>query len=188
MTAERCLCIALPLKIKQIITPKRSGIVIVAIYLLNLAFIIPLYCDMYVDWKFYPSLNKTQLGVKYRYDRKRVITPVYLASSLVSMTSFATVVLLTSVLIWKLHQLSQWRQKSINCDKNDRWSQRDMVVIRLVVVIASVLIIFLSPSMVYYLLGFVSVDFSTIGSTGKYKNSMHVYGWLAYLLDVLHSC
>ncbi|KAH9507544.1 hypothetical protein Btru_051406 [Bulinus truncatus] len=184
LTAERCLCIALPLKVKQVITPLRTSVTMVAIYLLNIAIALPLYADMYVDWKKDAVTNRTLLGVKYRYDRSYIKAPVNMAYALAMFTSFPMIVLFTLILIWKLHRISHWRVKSVkSTNSSDAGLKRDKMVIRLVMVIACVLIVSLSPSMVYFMLTSVSIDFDT----GKYRMSLIVLGWFAYLMDVVNS-
>ncbi|KAH9507538.1 hypothetical protein Btru_051391 [Bulinus truncatus] len=176
LTAERCLCIALPLKVKQVITPLRTSVTMVAIYLFNIAIALPLYADMYVDWKKDAATNRTLLGVKYRYDRSYIKAPVNMAYALAMFTSFPMIILFTLILIWKLQRISHWRVKSVKSTYgSDAGLKRDKMVIRLVMVIACVLIVSLSPSMVYFMLTSVSIDFDT----GKCKRRvcvLNLYG------------
>ncbi|XP_055897236.1 uncharacterized protein LOC129928192 [Biomphalaria glabrata] len=184
LTTERCLCIVFPLKIKRIITPFRTVVVLVIIYMLNIAVVVPFWFDMYVDWKYYPNVNKTMLGVKYRFDRTYVRAPVHVTLAVIMFTSFPIVVFFTCVLIWKLQKVSRWRLKSVKTDQLDSTSHRDKTIVRMVVAIACVLIVSLAPSMVYFLLTSVSLYFDA----SKYKQSITVFSWFAYLLDVINSC
>ncbi|XP_005092081.1 uncharacterized protein LOC101852828 [Aplysia californica] len=59
VTFERCLCIALPLKVKTIITPRRAVIVVVSIYLIMIACIAPVFYSVSLGPKYFPLKNKT---------------------------------------------------------------------------------------------------------------------------------
>ncbi|XP_059177784.1 uncharacterized protein LOC131957098 [Physella acuta] len=50
ITAERCMCITLPLKIKQIITPRRAAYIICFIYILHMTTLVPEYLSLHIDW------------------------------------------------------------------------------------------------------------------------------------------
>ncbi|KAI8779110.1 FMRFamide receptor [Biomphalaria glabrata] len=63
MTAERWLCIALPFKAKQWITPRRATLAIIAIYLFTLLPLIPEYLLNQLNWFHHQPLNKTIVGL-----------------------------------------------------------------------------------------------------------------------------
>ncbi|KAI8784469.1 allatostatin-A receptor [Biomphalaria glabrata] len=184
LTAERCLCIFVPLTVKRLVTPTRAGAVMVAIYVLNVSVAVPFWLDMYVDWKYYPNLNQTMLGVMFRYDRTYIRGPVHVTFAVIMFTTFPLVVLFTAVLIWKLQRMSLWRKESTAADRSDFLAKRDRTVIKMVVVIALVLIISLSPSVVF----FVWTSLALYYETGQHHQSVTLFSWFAYLLDVENSC
>lgn len=49
ITAERCFCIIFPLHIKQMITPRKTSVVIISLYVGTWITGIPLYCTSYID-------------------------------------------------------------------------------------------------------------------------------------------
>ncbi|GFO05250.1 chemosensory receptor a [Plakobranchus ocellatus] len=65
ITLERCLCVVVPMKVKNIITVPVTRISMVAIYAVT---VLPYIAHMFqikLDWKFYPHLNRTRLGAVY---------------------------------------------------------------------------------------------------------------------------
>ena len=63
ISVERYLCVWLPLKVKHIITPKRTFVAMVTLFALPFAFNLHLSLSFPVGWKFYPEKNKTLLGL-----------------------------------------------------------------------------------------------------------------------------
>ncbi|XP_059178437.1 growth hormone secretagogue receptor type 1-like [Physella acuta] len=70
ITAERFLCVAFPLKIKRMITPRKAAGVIFVIYAVMILSLLPEYSTVYLTWMFYPSLNKTLLGLAFTNNRE----------------------------------------------------------------------------------------------------------------------
>ncbi|RUS79672.1 hypothetical protein EGW08_012556 [Elysia chlorotica] len=63
MNVERCLCFVVPLKVKAIITPRRSALVIVLFFLASICSIVPAYLCLKLDWRSSGVLNRTVLGI-----------------------------------------------------------------------------------------------------------------------------
>ncbi|XP_059151494.1 uncharacterized protein LOC131937835 [Physella acuta] len=59
ITLERCLCIAMPLKIKEIFTPNQSITTMAGIYLLSTLSILPMYLSGYLELSINPTTNTT---------------------------------------------------------------------------------------------------------------------------------
>ena len=62
ISLERCLCVMIPLKIKSIITAKRTVIILVLIFIVNISPVSMVYFKWSLGWKFYFAQNKTLLG------------------------------------------------------------------------------------------------------------------------------
>ena len=62
ISLERCLCVMIPLKIKRIITARRTVFILVLIYIANIPPVSMIYFKWTLSWKFFASHNKTLLG------------------------------------------------------------------------------------------------------------------------------
>lgn len=146
ITVERYLSIAIPLKIKQIVTPKRTTLTICLIYVVNIMTLVPEYTTSYLDWVRVPERNISLLGIKFTSSRPSVDGLCYVMHSLFSMTSFFGVVVFTCVLVIKLRQSSEWRQKTTLYNENRSCvSAREQRTVKMVVLIASILIVCYIP-------------------------------------------
>ncbi|CAL1529879.1 unnamed protein product [Lymnaea stagnalis] len=65
ITDERCLSIALSLKVKRLVTTPRTSFIIFLIYLINILSLVPEYASVYFGWNFYPSRNRSLLGLAW---------------------------------------------------------------------------------------------------------------------------
>lgn len=168
ITAERCLCIAFPLHIKQMITPTRTCIIVIFIYSLTLLSVLPLYCTAYMDWTFYPEWNITLLGLLYTEDNEQVEASVYVINANIGLIAFLLVVVFTLVLIRKLGQKRTWREMAnVHGQKSKSLSNRDRKTMRMIILIAGVLIICYTPAVLLGLTTFFEAEFSV---RGKFHN------------------
>ena len=63
ISLERCLCVMVPLKVKSIITARRTVLILVMIYIVIIPPVSMMYFKWTIGWKFFDSENKTLLGV-----------------------------------------------------------------------------------------------------------------------------
>lgn len=174
ITAERCLCIAFPLHIKQIITPERTFWIMACIYGLTMCTFIPLYVNTYIAWKVYPDSNATILALIFRPNSELAEGVVMVIHAISGTISFLAVVIFTIILIQKLGQKNNWRKSaSVDAKQTEAMSNRDMRTMKIIVLIATVLIVCYMPSVVLYLATFIEPEFS-IG--GQYA-SLYTEGW-----------
>lgn len=185
ITAERCLCITTPLKIKQIITPKRTTVTVCAIYTITIASFIPEYQTSYLSWKFYPHRNKTMIALFFTSNRKSLEGLVYFFYSILGISAFTTVIVFTVVLIVALKKKTRWR-KTANVDKcsGESISNRDKKTVSMVVLIATVLIVCYTPGIAVSLVTFFVPEVSIIG---KYVNMFFVLWSFAFMFDALNA-
>lgn len=186
VTAERCLCIAFPLRVKQMITPKRTAAVLTIIYCVCFLSVAPLYFAISIGWKFYPERNKTLLGQLFGSNNEKMEEPVYVMQALSGILSFAAVVIFTSVLILKLNEKRTWREKTANMDKDksDSLSNRDRKTMSMIVLIASILIVCYIPSVVIFVATFFEPEFSIVGC---YTNMFIVTWSFGFLFESINS-
>ncbi|KAK7002778.1 G-protein coupled receptor [Biomphalaria glabrata] len=146
ITAERCLSVVLPLKIREIITFRRTAINLLLMFGINLAFYLPVTSSDYVTWKFYPSLNKTQLGLAFRGNKPAVEWLINTSHFYLSLFAFIFVIIFTAVLVISLRRKSKWRRGATSgTDQREARTSRENKTIALVIMVAIVLIVCYAP-------------------------------------------
>lgn len=186
VTAERYISIALPLKVKHIITRKTTTLVICTIYCMNIACLIPEYATAYLGWRFDISLNETRIGLLFTAERHHVEGVIYVVHAILGMLSFAGVLIFTALLVIKLEHSSRWR-KNATCSsiKTEAVSNRDAKTVKMVVLIACVLIACYSPGAVVATVTFIIGPEFDI--RGKYINICEAMWSIAITFQSINS-
>uniref|UniRef100_A0A2C9L841 G-protein coupled receptors family 1 profile domain-containing protein n=1 Tax=Biomphalaria glabrata TaxID=6526 RepID=A0A2C9L841_BIOGL len=185
MTLERCLSIAIPLKIKQFITFRRSVFIIIMIYVLNVTALSPLYLSAYFSWYNSPSYNHTKLGVSFRDNKLEMQGLVFIFHASLSITSFLLVVIFTAILVLKLKQKSKWRKEATHDNnQNEAISNRERKTVMLTIAVAVVLIVCYTPAVVGSITTAITPDFAI---TGKQANVFHAVFSFAFVLHSINS-
>ncbi|CAG5122374.1 unnamed protein product, partial [Candidula unifasciata] len=70
ITFERCLCIAMPLKVKQVITHSRTKAVNVSVFGIMVIVFCPFYFVNKLEWRYDLVKNRTILGITFSKDRE----------------------------------------------------------------------------------------------------------------------
>lgn len=182
ITAERCLCITFPLKIKQLVTRRSTVLTILTIYgLIILVFPIE-GATCYFGWKFYPKLNKTLVGMLFRSNRKSMEGFLYVLVSLTGFTLFIAIIIFTIILVVQLKRKSKWREKASSV--SEATSARDTKTMRMVAAIATVLIICFTPGVLITVLSTIEPMYNVIGI---YANAFFVSWSFAFIFEGINS-
>ncbi|CAL1529014.1 unnamed protein product, partial [Lymnaea stagnalis] len=185
ITAERCLCITAPLKVKKIITPRRTTIALFVMLVITILPLIPEYLTAYLDWKFSEERNRTVLGLVFTAKRSEVEGLTFLIYFIYIFVAYFPLIFLTAFLSYKLKQKTKWRMASTSDAKqSETISSRDSKTINMVVAIAIVFIVFNAPSVILKLTGYVLPGFGVIG---VYTNYFFVTWSFAYLFESISS-
>lgn len=112
ITVERSLCIMIPMKIKQIVTPRRTTVIICAIFILIMLSFEPEYQTAYIDWKLDVNNNNTYLGIIFTSDRNESEGVVFILYSILGFVSFISVILFTLLLVVHHEQTIQVANES----------------------------------------------------------------------------
>ncbi|XP_012943204.1 rhodopsin-like [Aplysia californica] len=179
VTFERCLCIALPLKVKTIITPRRTIYVIVSIYIGVAACVAPAFYSISLGPKYDSEVNMTVIGIVYTTHGVMIESISFLLSAFSQLVSFFSVIVCTVILVHNLLIKSKWRQSSSSAAKQESLSNRDMKVVKMVVSIAVIFIVCFSPSAAST---FAMMFFPEYNFYGEYQN-IYLFIWaICFLL------
>uniref|UniRef100_A0A2C9LX96 G-protein coupled receptors family 1 profile domain-containing protein n=1 Tax=Biomphalaria glabrata TaxID=6526 RepID=A0A2C9LX96_BIOGL len=185
ITLERCLCIALPLKIKSLLTARRVKVIMVSIFLILIASVTPVYCVNSYGWKYFPSRNKTLIGLVYTPDRESVEKVSFTFNNIIiPFFAFLTIVCCTLVLVAKLRSKAKWRRKSTSAGQTDQMTSRDQKVTKMVVMISTLFIVCFTPICVVFIGMTAEPDLSI---NGKYHNMFFVVFSFGYILESTNS-
>ncbi|KAK6979619.1 P2Y purinoceptor 8 [Biomphalaria glabrata] len=184
ITAERCLSIVYPLKIKTMITTRRMVVIIVAVDLMHVLTLVPEYVTVTLTWRFFPSRNRTLLSLGIRDGSAKGVT--FLLHFILAFLGQVLVIIFTAILTLHLKRQTSWRQtvtKEIVKKNKKSFSSRDKKSMILVVVIASVLIVCYSPS-ILCLVTFILPEFYVGGKLFPLFRDAWAF---AYLFAILNS-
>jgi hypothetical protein len=142
--------------------------------------LVPEYCYFYIDWTYFPHLNKTLLGLVSRLDRPPLEGVSFLVYALMMFTSFPAIIDLTIVLILQLRKVSQWRKNSnVIRGQSNNLDLKDKMAVRTVVVVACVLIVTFTPTVIFSVLSYAIPGFHL---KGKYSDMYIVLSLLPFFL------
>ncbi|CAL1530416.1 unnamed protein product, partial [Lymnaea stagnalis] len=185
ITAERCLCIVTPLRVKRLLTPARSALIICSIYAFTALTLLPEYMSMYIDWKFYPESNRTLLGLIQNSSKQNLNGLTSFLYGVYMLVVFAAVGLLTAILVAKLKRKSLWRRAAASdANQSGAVSSRDAKAMRVVISIAISMIVLFTPSVLITIYTFVEPEF---GISGALSNVFLVAWSFALLFEVVNS-
>ncbi|XP_012945612.2 thyrotropin-releasing hormone receptor-like [Aplysia californica] len=187
ITFERCLCIAVPLKVKTIITPGRTKTIIISIYIAMSVLMIPFCLGNRLEWVFEFTVNATVLKTTFTAEREMLEAITFLALGVFATTfSFVFVICCTIVLIVKLNSKTKWRQAT--AAKSDRAAEgvgvKDQKVVKMVTLIAVIFIVCSLPPTLLFLYMVIDIDFRI---NGVYRNLYLVVWSSSYLTETINS-
>ncbi|CAL1529854.1 unnamed protein product, partial [Lymnaea stagnalis] len=185
ITAERCMSIAVPLKIKQIVTPRRTAATLVFIYVMNFAGIVPLYNAAYFSWTFDPVRNRTKVGISFRHNVDEMTSWISSYYSGMTIIAFVSVIIFTNILVLALKQKSKWRRKSAaQASQPETMSSKERKTVHTVIVVATVLIVCYTPGIFFNIATSLSDVFSL---SGRQINVIQAAWSFAFLLHSVNS-
>ncbi|KAK7005298.1 growth hormone secretagogue receptor type 1 [Biomphalaria glabrata] len=181
MTAERCLCVSFPLKIRTWITPRVAFITVSVIILVNVLTLIPEYTAIYIDWVVVPGRNTSTLGLIFTSNRPAMQGLTFIIHAIFLFVGIIVVVSLTLGLVLLIRRKSEWRNRNTTNDKQKySLSVRDKKMSQLVILLATVLIVCYLPMVILSLVTVFMPDFTPEGKLGLFFLTLwsfgHVFG------------
>ncbi|KAK0056305.1 G-protein coupled receptor [Biomphalaria pfeifferi] len=184
ITAERCLSIVFPLKIKQLVTPRRAATIMVIIYSVNIATLIPEYAAAYFDWKFYPPKNKTMIGLQFRSYKTLAESLLFIFHAALAVFSFVATIVFTSILVLKLKLSAQFRKSTtFDSEQIEMKTTRDKRTMTMVILVATNLIIFYFPTVAFCIVLPVVPEFSIIGRESNLFEAVWSFAFLCHSIN-----
>ncbi|XP_005108673.1 tachykinin-like peptides receptor 86C [Aplysia californica] len=188
ITFERCLCVVLPLKVKMMITPRRTKFIIISIFLIMFSVFCPFYYVNRLVWEFDSTRNATLLKIMYTEKKEIVETITFFIHSVTFSTfSFVFVICCTIVLVAKLNSKTKWRlataAKGVG-SQSEGVGVKDKKVVKMVTFISTIFIVCFVPSTLIFLFMALEPEFSF---GGGYKNIYFVVWSFSFVLETVNS-
>ncbi|KAH9498231.1 hypothetical protein Btru_008039 [Bulinus truncatus] len=140
---ERCLCIALPLKVKAILRPQRTIMTVMCIFPVSYASIFPIYCTASLNFRFSPIRNRTLLVMTYNELRKEMESISSVVNNVIPVSSFIVIVVCTALIIYQLHEKTKWRK--LTSSYSSGAGTRDRKLEKMVLLISVIFIVCYLP-------------------------------------------
>ncbi|GFS14243.1 chemosensory receptor B [Elysia marginata] len=113
ITVERCLCFVIPLRVKTLLTPKRSAFVLLTIVVLALPNLALPYTAAKLDWRWDPYFNRTAIGlVLTRHDSFELLRINYMINLSLQLGSILALVLSNVALALSVNRQAKWRAQT----------------------------------------------------------------------------
>ncbi|GFR74997.1 chemosensory receptor A [Elysia marginata] len=109
-TFERCLCVTIPFKVRQIITPSRARVFVIGVFAVNTVCAVPFYYTSRIVPFFVTSANRSYLVLSFTDDRLEIDSVFFAIPVSLTVVSFVAVALCTVTLLYSLDQASKWRE------------------------------------------------------------------------------
>lgn len=150
ITFERCLCIAIPLDVKRILTPDRAVKSIIAIYVVMTGSAAPMFYTSRYVWTFDPARNKSILGLIYLKNRGDQEVIVFVMNAVLPTVTFVFIVVCTAILVKTLREKSKWRQTTARSNISNM-SDKETKAVKMVVFISVVFILCFLPGIFVFI-------------------------------------
>ena len=170
ISVERYLCVLLPLKIKSIITPRRTFAAMLLIFGAVFCLCPIPILKFPMGWKFDPMLNKTIFGIIPNADTTILkLHNIFLliVSVILPISTFMTVVVCTILLSLSLQKSKAWRDKSSSnlvgkgatSSESSVKQSKEARAVKMVMTIATVFIVTSIPSCAHMVVMVAIPDF-----------------------------
>ena len=202
ISLERCLCVVIPLKIKSIITAKRTCLILVLIFIANILPVSYVYFKRALGWKFFPAQNRTLLATLVIKDTPLINivqkTGLFYYCSFLPTGTCLFVIVCTIFLTVSLRRSKRWRdtitassasvgnkskQDGIKPAKTESSSaiSKEERTVRIVIAIA---VTFVASMLLHIVINLTMHFEEDWNSTGRYK---HLFGVLYSVSDLFEN-
>ncbi|GFS15369.1 peptide receptor GPCR [Elysia marginata] len=179
----RCCCVAMPLRVKQVLTARRQLAAIAAFSLGVDSVLVYVFEPTHLVRFTNPSTNISQVAYEgARYDLLNIFTNIFL------YITFVIVILCLIILIISLNRSSKFRDQSSKVSgANEKKGEksREVRVVQTVILVAAIFIIFNTPTIVLSIVRQVTPGFSVRGHLRELYDFFIIFMETSLLLNVV---
>ncbi|CAG5128587.1 unnamed protein product [Candidula unifasciata] len=184
ITLERCICVAAPLKVKNIFSPARTLVCMVTVFAVMLALVSPMLYTARLTWIFSPLRNATILGVTFIDNRNKIETITFASSNLIPTVAFFLVIVCTVLLVVNLQKKSQWRLQASVSSSSSVMSSRDRKVVKMVTLISVIFVVCYFPGTAGFIWLIVDTE---MRFDGKHRNLLYAVYSVLFNLESINA-
>lgn len=169
---------------KSIVTPQRTTVVIICIYIIFTFSSAPIYVVNKLGLKQSLMRNKTVIGLIYRHDRELVEKiALSINNFLIPFGAFIIILLCTLILAVQLHRHTKWRNTSVSQASGEKCSTRNQKVAKMVTFISTLFIVcFVPNTTIMFAIAFEPSLFIN----GKYMKVTQLLCGLPYIMECIN--
>ncbi|XP_059149097.1 lysophosphatidic acid receptor 1-A-like [Physella acuta] len=156
VTFEKCMCVLIPLKVKRIITRRVTALVLSSLFISLSLTLIPFYLQLYLNWKFIPTLNQTWL-CSFLTGSTPDTNITLSIHAFVQVFSYILIIIFTSILSFEIRKRSKWLKMTTLGDQGNHKGTRTILMVSCV---AGIYIVCYLPSLVLLLTGLAEPKFA----------------------------
>ncbi|RUS69716.1 hypothetical protein EGW08_022523 [Elysia chlorotica] len=184
-TFERCLCIAMPFKVREIITPGRSLAFVIGVFITMTASVAPIYYTSRTAQKFDEAANRSYLVLSFTEDREKVDAIAFGIGVTFSVCSFVAVAICTAVLVYSLKKTSKWRDSNTSTAQVKKRgakeiSSKNKRASKMVSLISTIFIVCYLPNTINQLVMSLVPDYA---KNGRYINTNQVFWSVGFVAE-----
>ncbi|RUS82836.1 hypothetical protein EGW08_009412 [Elysia chlorotica] len=194
ISMERCLCVTFPTRVRLIVTPKVTKILITAIFVIGLFPVVFPYVGLSIETTYDSRRNLTELFLYYNAENELSALNdlgFLLYGAIYPITSWITVSVCTAFLVVQLKRSSRWRKSNTSGNnlptelgRLRSAERRERRVTKTVVIIASVFIISSLPFSASLVASVVDRNYSV---KGHYRSVFMINTGLLTIFGVANS-
>ncbi|XP_059173482.1 cannabinoid receptor 1-like [Physella acuta] len=167
ITVERFLCVAMPLRIKTLVTPQKTILIAASFFVILFASVVPAFLASRLDRVFDPSINQTVVGLVFCPDTPTLENASLTFNVAVQLAVFIIVTVFTVGLIRTYVRKSEWRNSISSSQGSKSISSRDKKLVKMVIFISVIFIACSIPGVVATFLMMFIKDYNILG---RYRN------------------
>ncbi|XP_005098384.1 phe13-bombesin receptor-like [Aplysia californica] len=185
ISAERCLCILIPLKVKTLVTIGKIKTIVIAIYICTVASMSWIYYFNRFEWEYSTERNKTVLIFKPNEDDNDIeMSLIVVNNVLMQYVISIGIGIFTAILVTKMRQQSKWRLSSSKQAASEASARRDDKVAKTVTVISVTYLVCYFPNTVNMMCMYLVPGYTFFG---RYSDLLVNISVAVYLFEIINS-
>ncbi|BFZ18805.1 hypothetical protein BsWGS_21844 [Bradybaena similaris] len=191
VAVERCLCVSMPFKAKWLITPKGSFVICSVISVIVFGWFSVMFCIYEIKWVHSQHYNQNiaiYATNDFFHQHKQPVFLFYnLSGIILPVVCFMIIVASTCIIFYHLRKSSHFRAGSVQHSEKqsqNRISNRDRQVVKMLLVVISVYVICLTPRITHYLAKYFVYDFYFLR---RLHNLFMIMAFVVITLDLINA-